>query len=184
MRIEEIGLKIQRLKYDTEVLKTEIERVNSHTRKMSRDLQAATRQINQLPLLLNRAVPPTGTKNANWLEKSKSVISERLLELLKPDSYKIGLYTLDVRSRKLHFQEEEYALTRKEFLVLVLFAANLNAFIERETFLTTIWAESNYQNSRSMDVYICKIRKLLSEDSGINVINVHAKGFTMWVEGR
>jgi len=184
MRIEEIGLKIQRLKYDTEVLKAEIEKVNSQTRRMSRDLQAATRQINQLPTLSARTLPQKVTDKENWVQNLNLSIPESMLELLKPDSYKIGLYTLDVRKRMLHFQEEVYSLTRKEFLVLVLFAANLNGFIDRETFLTSIWSENNYQNSRSMDVYICKIRKLLSLDSAISVINVHAKGFTMLVDRR
>jgi DNA-binding response OmpR family regulator len=182
MRIEEIGLKIQRLKYDTEVLKAEIEKMNSHTRRMSRELQAATRQINQLPKLLEPSIPIVSQMEiTNKLKNPKYEFSESVLELLKTDFYTIGLYTLDVKSKALTFKEEAYQLTHKEFLVLLVFASNLNKFIDRETFLKAVWNDNNYRNSRSMDVYLCKLRKLLSEDTNIHLVNIHAKGFRLYV---
>ncbi|MDD4991258.1 MAG: winged helix-turn-helix domain-containing protein [Paludibacter sp.] len=182
MRIEEIGMKIQRLKYDTEVLKAEIEKVNSHTRRMTRELQAATRQINQLPTLLEPSVPVVSQKEIDKkLKNPKYKFSDSVLELFEVDSYRIGLYTIDVKSKTLIFKDEAYRLTHKEFLVLIIFAANLNNFIDRETFLKAVWNENNYRNSRSMDVYLCKIRKLLSEDKNIHLVNIHAKGFRLYV---
>ena len=47
--------------------------------------------------------------------------------------------------------------------------------------LTTIWKDDNYYNSRSMDVYICKLRKLLSKDPNITIINIHGKGYRIIV---
>jgi DNA-binding response OmpR family regulator len=182
MRIEEIGMKIQRLKYDTEVLKAEIERVNSQTRRMTRELQAATRQIDQLPELLEPSTPNLSShKIDRKVQNPKYVFSESVLELMKVDFYQVGFYTIDVKNRRLIFKDEVYKLTNKEFLVLIIFAANLNSFVNRETVLTAVWNEDNYLNSRSMDVYICKIRKLLSKDERIDLVNTHGKGFRLYI---
>ena len=39
----------------------------------------------------------------------------------------------------------------------------------------------NYFNSRSMDVYITKLRKYLKEDDSLEIINIHGKGFKLLV---
>ncbi|MHB9141810.1 MAG: winged helix-turn-helix domain-containing protein, partial [Paludibacter sp.] len=37
----------------------------------------------------------------------------------------------------------------------------------------------NYYNARSMDVYICKLRKLLQDDPDVIIINIHGKGYKL-----
>ncbi|HQV98882.1 MAG TPA: DNA-binding response regulator, partial [Bacteroidia bacterium] len=36
-----------------------------------------------------------------------------------------------------------------------------------------------YFNARSMDVFITKLRKYLKEDSSLDIINIHGKGFRL-----
>jgi len=43
--------------------------------------------------------------------------------------------------------------------------------------LIKIWRVDNYFNSRSMDVYISKLRNHFSEDNSIEIINIHSEGF-------
>jgi uncharacterized protein (UPF0335 family) len=179
MRIEEIGHKIQRLKSETQTLRAEIEKVNSQTKRMTHDLHVATRHLNQLPPVIERPESRIRKKDDSPEAKYKLMMSDYMLGILNVDTYNIGLYTLEMSSKALHFKDEVYPLTRKEFLLLALFAANQNVFIEREVFLTNVWKENNYKNSRSMDVYICKMRKLLQKDININIVNTHAKGFIM-----
>ena|ERR1035437_2582104 len=95
--------------------------------------------------------------------------------------YKIGLYTLDTVNRLLIYNNEPEHLTRKETYVMVYFAANLNQVVLRADLLQSIWIDSTHQNSRSLDVYICKMRKLLSKDPAIYIVNVHGKGYRMVV---
>ncbi len=52
----------------------------------------------------------------------------------------------------------------------------------RELALKKIWNNSTYFTSRSMDVYIAKLRKHLKLDNRINISNVHGEGFIMTVE--
>jgi DNA-binding response OmpR family regulator len=37
----------------------------------------------------------------------------------------------------------------------------------------------NYFNSRSMDVYLSKLRKYLKEDERVEILNIHGQGFRL-----
>ncbi len=56
---------------------------------------------------------------------------------------------------------------------------NLNDTLERNFALRAIWNDDNYFNARSMDVYIARLRKYLTGDPALEIINVHGKGFKL-----
>ena len=49
----------------------------------------------------------------------------------------------------------------------------------RELALTKIWRDDNYFTSRSMDVYIAKLRKYLKPDENVEILNIHGEGFRL-----
>ena len=49
----------------------------------------------------------------------------------------------------------------------------------RELALTRIWRDDNYFTSRSMDVYIAKLRKQLEIDPNVKINNIHGEGFRL-----
>jgi DNA-binding response OmpR family regulator len=51
--------------------------------------------------------------------------------------------------------------------------------MEREVALTAVWGKSNYYTSRSMDVYITKLRKYLKDDPNVEIVNVHGEGYKL-----
>ena len=51
-----------------------------------------------------------------------------------------------------------------------------------ELALTRIWHDDNYFTSRSMDVYIAKLRKQLQKDPKVSINNIHGEGFRLIVE--
>lgn len=51
--------------------------------------------------------------------------------------------------------------------------------ISRTEALVKIWKSDNYFNSRSMDVYIAKLRSHLKDDEAIEIINVHGERFKL-----
>ena len=65
--------------------------------------------------------------------------------------------------------------------LLALLCAHTNEILQREFALKTIWVDDNYFNARSMDVYITKLRKHLKEDEGVEIINIHGKGYKLIV---
>lgn len=96
------------------------------------------------------------------------------------DTYILGDYIFDVvRQTLTHKDNEVEGLTTKESELLLMLVSMPNKLIERDTILEKIWLESNYYNSRSMDVYITKLRKHFIKDARIELINVHGKGFKL-----
>ena len=73
-------------------------------------------------------------------------------------------------------------LSPKENQLLRLLVLYLNDLMPREVALNKIWRDDNYFTSRSMDVYIAKLRKYLSSDSKIEIVNIHGEGFRLLVK--
>jgi DNA-binding response OmpR family regulator len=95
--------------------------------------------------------------------------------------FKIGNYTFDYKHQLLVINELSQKLTTKEAELLRLLCININDVLDRNFALKSIWHDDNYFSGRSMDVYIAKLRKYLKEDTSIELLNVHGKGFKLLV---
>ena len=93
--------------------------------------------------------------------------------------YKLGNFLFDTQKQTLAIGDKVTKLTTKECELLSLLCAHANEILERNYALKTIWVDDNYFNARSMDVYITKLRKLLKDDPGIEIINIHGKGYKL-----
>ena len=94
--------------------------------------------------------------------------------------FDIGRFTFDYDAQKLVFDgKEESKLTSKESELLRLLALHKNRTMDRSLALKKIWLDDNYFNSRSMDVYITKLRKYLRPDDQLQILNVHGQGFKL-----
>jgi len=87
----------------------------------------------------------------------------------------IGFYEFDPMNQKLMNQSKVQCLTKKESEVLWHFANNQNVVINRSDLLNAIWKNEAY--TRSLDVYVTKLRNYLREDSRISIHNIHGTGF-------
>jgi len=94
----------------------------------------------------------------------------------------IGSIKYEPEFRMLYLKDEVKKLTTKENQLLQLLVKNKNEILDRHATLRAIWGDDNYFNGRSMDVYIAKLRKALREDSNIEIMNVHGKGFKLIVK--
>lgn len=93
--------------------------------------------------------------------------------------FEIGSYTFDSSSRILKSSKQEYRLTTRESELLRLFCLNQNQVLSRSEALKELWGEESYFSGRSMDVFVSRLRKYLSDDSRVAIINVHGKGFRL-----
>ena len=93
--------------------------------------------------------------------------------------YRIGKYLFDTQKQTIAIDDQVTRLTTKENELLALLCANANETLERNYALKTIWADDNYFNARSMDVYVTKLRKLLKSDPEIEIKNIHGKGYKL-----
>ncbi len=115
------------------------------------------------------------------LAKIRAIISRRESQSGIRDIFEIGKFVFNARLRTLTIGDEEKKLSPKEAQLLELLALNPNSLISREMALKKIWGADDYFTARSMDVYITKLRKFLSEDPGLNIKNIHGAGFQLIV---
>jgi len=102
--------------------------------------------------------------------------------LLNIQFHIIGAYTVDVENMLLIYEEEKKSITAKETYLLVYFANNLNQLVMWEDVLKAIWNNTDIRSANCMRVYISNLRKLLSKDPNIQIMNIHGKGFKMMVK--
>jgi len=98
-----------------------------------------------------------------------------------PQSFTIAGYAFDYQRQTLRFGERERKLTARETELLRLLCLHLNHTLDRDVALRTIWGNENYFSGRSMDVFISKLRKYFRDDSRVEIINVHGRGFKLIV---
>ncbi len=97
-----------------------------------------------------------------------------------PKEFTIGTLTFDPEKQILQKENGEIVkLTTKESELLKMLAINANKVMERNIALKAIWNDDNYFNARSMDVYITKLRKHIKEEEGVEIINVHGRGYKL-----
>ncbi|TDY10086.1 response regulator transcription factor [Meridianimaribacter flavus] len=93
---------------------------------------------------------------------------------------KIGDYTFDFPKQTLQFNAEEKSqLTHREAHLLFHLIKNKNQVLERSIILNKLWGNDDFFSARSMDVFITKLRKKLSKDDTIQIINVRGFGYKL-----
>lgn len=95
------------------------------------------------------------------------------------DDYKISNTTLKFNSLELISGPNKEKLTLKEAQLLKYLIINKNKVLAREDILTEIWGEDDYFLGRSMDVFISRLRKYISEDTSIDIRTVRGTGFIL-----
>ena len=99
--------------------------------------------------------------------------------------YKIGKYTLDADHATLRNDETNASqtMTQREAQILAILADNKNNVVRREAILSRFWnTEDDYFASRSLDVFVNKLRKILSDDPHINLKTVRGVGLQLLVD--
>lgn len=96
--------------------------------------------------------------------------------------FTIGSYRFDSKLRTVIREGTEQKLSPKEADLLKLLCLNKNELLPRETALRKIWGDDGYFTARSMDVFITKLRKYLSDDPLIEIKNIHGSGFLLEVK--
>ncbi len=108
--------------------------------------------------------------------------------ITKPFDTELLLYKIKAilqRSAVVEDEEQEQFKISNMFFDSVLrqlLCLHRNDFMPRDLALRKIWKKENYFTARSMDVYIAKLRKLLKDDEGLEIINVHGEGFRLLVK--
>ena len=99
--------------------------------------------------------------------------------LTATDRLSLGKLTLQVTERSLTGVGEAIALSQKETALVRILAENINEPVSRSEILKAAWGSDNYFNSKSLDVYLTKIRKYLKRDPALKLKNIHGYGYKL-----
>lgn len=97
----------------------------------------------------------------------------------KTFKYEAGGFVLNCNLRTLEVDDWNKKLSTKENDLLQLLFQSVGEIVPREKALNEVWGRSDYFTSKSMDVYITKIRKMLANGSDLVLENIHGYGFKL-----
>jgi DNA-binding response OmpR family regulator len=95
------------------------------------------------------------------------------------EAKQIGKFHFYFDQRYLEIYGERIELTDKESKLLYFFALTPNETIDREQLQKEVWENEGVIVTRSLDVFISKLRKKLEKDPGVKLVNVHGKGYKL-----
>lgn len=101
---------------------------------------------------------------------------------IEKSNYTVGKYQFDNKNFLVFNNTEKISLTQRESELLKLFLDNKNVVLKREEILKSLWGDDDYFMGRSLDVFISRLRKILANEKGISIENLHGIGFRFSVE--
>jgi DNA-binding response OmpR family regulator len=94
-------------------------------------------------------------------------------------SFTIGNYTFQPRHQTLMLGSSLQHLTHRESEVLWLLVQNKGQVVQRSQLLLKVWGTDTFFAGRSMDVFVTKLRKRLSGDPAIQLLNIRGIGYKL-----
>jgi DNA-binding response OmpR family regulator len=98
-------------------------------------------------------------------------------EIELPDEIRIGKHILHPGKYELISPDKTIKLSNKDMQIIRLLIANRNKVTLRKDLLMSVWGDDSYFNSRTLDVYIRKIRAFLEPDPGVKIITLKGNGY-------
>jgi hypothetical protein len=134
-------------------------------------------------------------RRRNRISESQEVMEEKVDESLsgepvtipaitdyKTDYKKVGNFVFFESKGILSLNDETIELSVKEVKALRLLVSNQNEIVGRDLLMKEIWEDDGVVViTRNVDVLISKLRKRLSADPSVKIVNVHGKGYKMIV---
>jgi len=96
-------------------------------------------------------------------------------------SYEVGAFHFDCRLRTLKLGKNSITLSPKEAELLKMLCSSKDGIMTRHDALHQIWGKDDYFTTRSMDVFMARLRKYLKADPSIGILNIHGNGFRLVV---
>jgi DNA-binding response OmpR family regulator len=91
----------------------------------------------------------------------------------------IGTYLFNAHTHLLRWREEEFELTAREAQILEMLYEQKGEIVKREYILQRFWTKDDFYTSRSLDVFVSKLRKYLEKDASIQIQTVRGEGLRL-----
>lgn len=95
------------------------------------------------------------------------------------DVFQFGEFVFHPRKNLVEQGINVMQLTSRESELLKILCQNYQQVVKRDFILQTLWGNDSFFNARSLDVFITKLRKLLTKDPAVQIINVRGVGYKL-----
>lgn len=109
----------------------------------------------------------------------KELLRRTSSESEKSDEDWVGNYLFLSQRQELKINDTIIKLSHKEAQLLALLLQHKNQVLDRKFTLLRLWGDDNFFNTRTMDVYITKLRRKLGEDKSIEILNIRGFGYKL-----
>ena len=126
------------------------------------------------------AIPELVVRMKTLLERN----GKRILGQEKgQESYSIGDYQFTPESATLLHKPtgESIVIPRRETDILQLLCKGSGDIIPTQNILLSLWGDDDYFNARSLQVLITRLRRSLTKDSRVRIVNVRGTGYKLIV---
>lgn len=110
-------------------------------------------------------------------------IKERFESLLdiEEETYRLGCTVFNYSLCNVEFSGSFKNMSLRQAEILRILAQHVNSIVDRVYILNTVWGDSSYSNSLSLNVQITYLRKMLGADSSISIVSLKKKGYILRV---
>lgn len=93
--------------------------------------------------------------------------------------YKLGSFTLNASTHELTNDSKHFQLSYKEVELLKKLCESKSTIVERQSLLTELWGSDNAFNSKTMNVYINRLRNYLGADKSVEILTIRGFGYKL-----
>ena len=93
--------------------------------------------------------------------------------------YKLGSFTLNASTQELANDSSRFHLSYKEVELLKRLCEAKSTVVDRQVLLTELWGSDNVFNSKTMNVYINRLRNYLSSDKSVQILTIRGFGYKL-----
>lgn len=92
---------------------------------------------------------------------------------------KIGKFSLNTVAQTLYYEDQPVSITNMEYSILKILMENKNRDVLVNTIIMSLWKNDDSYSNANVQVYICKLRKILSRDPNVKLINLRSVGYKL-----
>jgi two-component system, OmpR family, response regulator TrcR len=95
------------------------------------------------------------------------------------NTYKLGSFTLNASTQELINDSSRFQLSYKEVELLKKLCEAKSTVVDRQELLVELWGSDSVFNSKTMNVYINRLRNYLDSDKSVEILTVRGYGYKL-----
>jgi DNA-binding response OmpR family regulator len=96
-----------------------------------------------------------------------------------PNMFKLGSFTLNTSTHELANDTSRFQLSYKEVELLKRLCEGKSTVVDRQVLLAQLWGSDNVFNSKTMNVYINRLRNYLDSDKSVEILTIRGFGYKL-----